>query len=74
VRLLDNPYGSCVGAAWVAAVASESGVAWGDVAHMVRRGPVIRPDQRNRTTYDRGYRGYRALYQALRPIFHMQSK
>jgi len=74
VQLLDNPYGSCVGAAWVAAVASESGVAWGDVARMVRLGAVIQPNRRNRTTYDHGYRGYRALYEALKPIFHMPSK
>jgi xylulokinase len=73
LQLLDNPHGSCVGAAWVAAVASGSGVAWAVVARLVRRGAAIRPDQANRDTYDRGYAAYRALYEALKPIFHMRA-
>jgi len=74
VQLLDNPYGSCVGAAWVAAVGSGSGVAWGDVARMVRLGPVIRRDHTNAETYGRGYRCYRALYEALKPVFRMRAE
>ena len=70
VQLLDNPYGSCVGAAWVAAVASGSGVAWGGIARLARLGPVVRPDLGKSQTYNRGYRAYRALYEALKPIFH----
>jgi len=74
VQVLENPYGSCVGAAWVAAVASGSDVAWGDIARMVRFGPVVRPDQRNRLVYDRGYLDYRVLYDALRPVFRMRAE
>jgi xylulokinase len=74
VQVLENPHGSCVGAAWVAAVGSSSGVAWGDVARMARLGPVIRPDRANGDTYTRGYRAYRALYEALKPVFHMRAE
>ena len=48
VQLLENPYGSCVGAAWVAAVGSGRAVGWGDVTRMVRLGRLVRPDGRER--------------------------
>jgi xylulokinase len=70
IQLLENPYGSCVGAAWVAAVGSAHGVGWGDVTRMVRLGRVVRPEGKNADTYDRGYGAYRALYEALKPVFH----
>jgi xylulokinase len=73
VQLLENPYGSCVGAAWVAAVGSGQGVGWGDVTRMVRLGRVVEPQVGNVATYERGYRDYRALYEALRPWFRMRA-
>ena len=73
VQLLENPYGSCVGAAWVAAVGSGHGVGWADVTRLVRLGRLVRPQVENLDTYDRGYRDYRALYEALKPLFRMRA-
>ena len=70
VRLLENHHGSCVGAAWVAAVASGSGATWEDVLRLVRYGEVIAPDPGNAEIYTRGYADFRALYVTLRPFFH----
>jgi xylulokinase len=73
IALLDNPHGSCVGAAWVAAMASGQNVAWSDVTRLSSRGTTIHPNPMNMPTYDRGYREYRALYEALKPIFRMRA-
>jgi xylulokinase len=69
VRLLENHHGSCVGAAWVAAVASGSGVGWEDIARLVRYGDEIIPQAANAAAYQAGYTAFRSLYQALRPYF-----
>ena len=69
VRLIDNAHGSAIGAAFVAAVASGAAVGWGDAARLARLGATIAPDPAHAATYDRGYRDYRALYAALRPLF-----
>lgn len=69
VTLLENAHGSCVGAAWVAAVASGESVGWADVTRLTRTGGTIFPDPANAGVYDRGYRDYRALYGVLRPFF-----
>ena len=52
VRLLANPYGSCVGAAWVAAIGSGQNVGWNDVQRLSGLGATIEPSQSNaaRTT------------------------
>jgi xylulokinase len=73
IALLDNPHGSCVGAAWVAAMASGQNVAWSAVTRLSSRGTTIQPNPMNMPTYDRGYREYRALYEALKPIFRMRA-
>ena len=70
VRLLENHHGSCVGAAWVAAVACGSGADWPDVLRLVRYGDNIVPNPANADVYARGYADFRALYVTLRPFFH----
>jgi len=40
----------------------------------VRPGASIRPNRSTAAVYDEGYRTYRALYQALKPIFHMRDR
>jgi xylulokinase len=73
VRLLDNVHGSSVGAAWVAAIASGQNVGWADVARLTSLGGTITPNPANAAAYDRGYREYRDLYLALKPIFRMRA-
>ena len=73
IRLLENHHGSCVGAAWVAAVASGSGASWQDVLGLVRHGAEILPNPAHADTYRRGYADFRTLYGTLRPFFHRAS-
>ncbi|MGO8831732.1 MAG: FGGY-family carbohydrate kinase [Roseiarcus sp.] len=73
VRLIENAHGSAVGAAFVAAVASGGDVGWADAGRLARLGDAILPQPANAAVYDRGYREYRALYAALRPIFRLRA-
>ena len=71
VRLLENPHGSSVGAAWVAAIGSGLASDWAGVSALARQGDLITPIAEHRAVYDRGYARYRATYQALKPVFAM---
>jgi xylulokinase len=71
VQLLDNPYGSSVGAAWVAAIGTGLASDWNGISSLATRGALIEPNPANRTVYDNGYARYRASYEALKPIFAM---
>ena len=71
VQLLDNPYGSSVGAAWVAAIGTGLASDWNGISSLATRGALIEPNPENRTVYDNGYARYRATYEALKPVFAM---
>ncbi|MBN9019453.1 MAG: FGGY-family carbohydrate kinase [Rhizobiales bacterium] len=71
LQLLDNPHGSSVGAAWVAAIGSGLSDDWSGVSALARLGDLVIPNEANRQVYDTGYRRYRASYEALKPIFAM---
>ena len=71
LQLLDNPHGSSVGAAWVAAIGSGLSDDWSGVSALARMGEVMRTNPANRAVYDAGYRRYRASYEALKPVFAM---
>jgi xylulokinase len=71
VQLLDNPYGSSVGAAWVAAMGTGLATEWSGISHLATQGAVIQPNAANRRVYDQGYARYRAAYVALKPVFAM---
>lgn len=71
LQLLDNPHGSSVGAAWVAAIGSGLSADWSGVSALARLGEKIAPNPANRRVYDEGYARYRAAYEALKPIFAM---
>jgi xylulokinase len=71
VQLLDNPYGSSVGAAWVAAIGTGLASDWNGISRLATRGALIEPNPANRTVYDNGYARYRATYEALKPVFAM---
>ena len=62
VQLLTGHPGSCLGAAWTAAVGAGLAGDWGGVARFVGKGARIEPDPAHATIYDSGYRAYRALY------------
>ncbi|HUA77913.1 MAG TPA: FGGY family carbohydrate kinase, partial [Acetobacteraceae bacterium] len=69
VQLLEGHPGSCLGAAWLAAIGAGASDDWEGVRRFVRQGRVIAPDTGNAAPYDEGYRRYRALYASLRDWF-----
>ena len=69
MQCLENSHGSCIGAAWVAGVASGKVARWEDITSTIRYGELIRPDPANAAIYDRSYADYRALYGCLKPFF-----
>lgn len=70
VQLLVNHHGSCLGAAWVAAIGTGQSVTWSDVAKVVGRGERIVPDPGKAAAYDAGYAAFSDLYRSLKPHFH----
>lgn len=74
IQLVDNTHGSALGAALVAAAACGGPIGWGDVGRLARLGQTIAPQSGALMTYDLGYRKYRALYVALKPILRMGSQ
>jgi xylulokinase len=74
VTVLENAYGSSVGAAWVAAMASGEETKWSDVGQLSRRGATLSPNPRNAPVYDRGYAEFRALYETLKPLFKARAR
>jgi xylulokinase len=69
VQLLDNHYGSSVGAAFVAAIGSELIDDWSQAEQLSKYGDLIMPNNDNKLIYDQGYRKYRKLYECLQPYF-----
>lgn len=69
VQTLRDFYGSSVGAAFVAAIGSGSGVDWGDIGRLVGYGRTFEPRSEAVAVYDIGYREYRLLYGTLRSFF-----
>ena len=68
-----TPYGSCVGAAWVAAIGSGQNVGWDDVQRLSGLGGTIAPDPPRAAVYDRGYAEFRDLYETLKPLFQRRA-
>lgn len=68
VQLLRGHPGSCLGAAWVAAMGTGLSDDWSGVTRFVSYGRTITPEPRNKALYDAGYRRYRAEYEALRSV------
>ncbi|MGJ7036786.1 xylulokinase [Shinella sp. BE166] len=65
-RLTGHP-GSCLGAAWVAAVGLGA-AEWNGIAAFTTRDTVFNPTPGNRETYDRGYAAFRDLYRRLQSV------
>jgi len=67
LALTGHP-GTCLGAAWTAAMGAGLGEDWSGIGRFVRPGQEYRPDPGNRPAYDAGYARFRALYhQIYRP-------
>jgi xylulokinase len=63
-RLAGHP-GSCVGAAWAAAIGANLTSDWSAISAFVRPADRIAPRPEAAETYRRGYRRYREIYRAL---------
>jgi xylulokinase len=69
VQMLEGHPGSCLGAAWVAAIGTGASTDWAGASALVRRGLTVQPDPAHAATYDLGYRRFRDLYHRLAPWF-----
>jgi xylulokinase len=63
-RLAGHP-GSCVGAAWTAAIGIGLASDWSAISAFVRKADRIEPQAEAAETYRRGYRRYREIYRRL---------
>ncbi|HWH82503.1 MAG TPA: FGGY-family carbohydrate kinase [Burkholderiaceae bacterium] len=68
-RLTGHP-GSCLGAAWAAAIGVGLSTDWQGVARFVSLGEAVVPEPAHAAIYDTAYAEYLDLYQTLRPYFH----
>ena len=66
-RLTGHP-GSCLGAAWTAAMAVGLEAEWSGVTRFVSEAGAVRPDAAAAATYRDGYARFRDLYRKLAPL------
>jgi len=66
-RLKGHP-GSCLGAAWTAAIGTGLTADWSDIAQFVEQGDVIQPNPENAKTYADGYQTFRDIYLSLKHL------
>jgi xylulokinase len=69
VQLLAGHPGSCLGAAWVAAV-GVCGVGWEGVTQFVRPAGLVEPVAARGAVYEAAFASYRDSYERLQPLFH----
>lgn len=65
IQLLVGHPGSCLGAAWVAAIGAGITDDWQGVSRFVTYGDLIAPSPKNAALYDAGYLQFRETYEAL---------
>jgi hypothetical protein len=68
VRLLEDHPGSCLGAAWTAAIGVGAATSWSGIDAFVAPGALLAPQPANAAVYEAGYARYRALYARLAPL------
>ncbi len=68
IQLLSGHPGSCLGAAWVAALGAGLTEDWEGVTRFVQYGDRVEPNLANAKLYDDGYRLYRNSYEALAAV------
>lgn len=69
VQRLEGHPGSCLGAAWVAAIGAGATDDWAGASRLVSYGAVITPNPAHAAAYQQGYKQFRALYTRLAPWF-----
>jgi xylulokinase len=69
VQRLEGHPGSCLGAAWVAAIGTGASTDWDGARALVRYGETVAPDPAHAAAYAQGYAQFRALYRRLAPWF-----
>jgi xylulokinase len=74
IQLLENHPGSCLGAAWVAAMGTGAATDWEGAARLVHYGPILLPNPANSAAYATGYRHFRDLYLRLAPWFAVRQR
>lgn len=65
IQLLDGHPGSCLGAAWTAAIGAGLASDWSGIKRFVSLGDVVRPVAATFDEYDRGYERFRTTYNRL---------
>jgi xylulokinase len=69
IELLAGHPGSCLGAAYVAGVATGQFAGWDEIARFVRPAGVVEPNPANADRYARHYALYREIYERLKPLY-----
>lgn len=62
IQLLCGHPGSCLGAAWTAAIGAGLADDWEGISKFVCKGTLVEPDRANAELYAYGYRMFRSLY------------
>jgi xylulokinase len=62
VQLLRGHPGSCLGAAWTAAMGAGLASDWCGISKFVQKDTLVKPNLANRELYANGYRVFRSLY------------
>jgi xylulokinase len=66
-RLQGHP-GSCLGAAWTAAIGTGLTQDWSGVEHFVQKGDLIQPNPVNAVVYAAGYKTFEQVYLSLKHL------
>ncbi|MCB1992399.1 MAG: carbohydrate kinase [Geminicoccaceae bacterium] len=69
VTTLDGHPGSCLGAAWVAAMGTGAADDWSAIARFTRPAATFEPDPANAPACDHLYGLYRETYDRLKPLY-----
>jgi xylulokinase len=69
VQRLEGHPGSCLGAAWVAAIGTGASADWAGASALVRHGETVEPNAAHAAVYAAGYARFRDLYRRLAPWF-----
>lgn len=65
LRAMTGHPGTCLGAAWTAAMGTGLAETWNGIERFVKPGPEYIPDPATRATYDAGYPRFRTLYRQI---------
>lgn len=70
VQRLEGHPGSCLGAAWTAAIGTGLTNDWFGTDRFVQKGDLIQPNPSNAKVYRDGYRLFEQVYLSLKPLQH----